>query len=50
MLLISVSITAQFVRAIKTNVCVLVFRTMGATANLIGSNAWSFPWFPDFVK
>ena len=30
-LLFSVSIAAQIVRAIKTNVCVLVFLTMGAT-------------------
>ena len=35
-LLISVSITAQIVRAIKTNICALVFLTMGVIAHLAG--------------
>ena len=36
MQLISVSVTAQIVRMITTNIGVLVFRTMGMTACLIG--------------
>ena len=36
MLLFSVSVTAQIVRIIKTNICVLAFLTMGVIAHLTG--------------
>ena len=36
MLLFHVSAAAQIVRIIKTNICALVFLTMGAIAHLVG--------------